>query len=55
VSYPKWWEDSKQKNREATTAVCISQTTNSSCGDTGREEEIKSQVVHGRVAITHEG
>jgi len=31
----------------------ISQTTSSSGGDTGREEETKSQVIYGRAAVTH--
>jgi len=33
----------------------IPQTTSSCSGDTGREEEAKSQVIRGRVAVTHEG
>ena len=52
---PEWWEDSKQKIRKAATAVGIPQTTSSNDGDTKREEEAKSQVVHGRVAVTHGG
>jgi len=55
VGYPEWWEDSKPKNRKADTAVGIPQTTGSSSGDSGREEETKLQVVHGRVAVTHGG
>ena len=33
----------------------IPQTTSSSSGDTGREEEAKSQNVHGRSVVTHGG
>ena len=55
MGYPKWWEDSKPKNRKSTTVMGISQTTSSNSGDTGREEETESQVVHGRAAVTHEG
>jgi len=47
VGYPEWSEDSKPKNRKAVTAVSIQQTTSSSDSDTRREEEAKSQVVHG--------
>jgi len=55
VGYPEWWEDSKPKNHKATTVVGIPQTTSSSSYDTRREEETKSQVVHGRVVVTHGG
>ena len=55
MGYPEWWEDFKSKNRKATSVVGILQTTSSYSGDTGREEEAKSQVVHGRAAVTHGG
>jgi len=55
VGYPEWWENSKPKNCKAATVVGIPQTTSSSAGDIRREEETKSQVVHRRVAVTHEG
>ena len=42
-----------QKNRKAATTVGIPQTT--SLGDTGREEETKSQVINGKVVLTHRG
>jgi len=55
VDYPEWWEDSKPKNRKDVTAMGIPQTTSSSGGDTRRDEEAKSQVIHGRAATTHRG
>jgi len=55
VGYPEWWEDFKQKNCKAATVVGIPQTTSNCNGDTRREEEVKSQFVHGRAAVTHGG
>ena len=55
MGYPEWWEDFKLKDCKAATAVGIPQTTSSCSGDTGREEEAKSQVVHERAAVTHGG
>ena len=54
MGYPEWWEDFKQKNHKAATAMGIPQTTSSS-GDTEREKGAKSQVVHGRATVNHGG